>query len=104
MADKPHVGRTSRRFRQLAKQVRARRRPCRICGEPIDYSLRYPHPRSFSVEHIKSWATHPHLREDPANLDAAHLSCNQSKGASEANLARSAERHEQLLGQRSRDW
>lgn len=59
-----------------------RRRPCCICSQPIDYTLDYPHPQSFSVQHIKAWHTHPELREDPSNLDAAHLSCNSSEGQS----------------------
>lgn len=94
------AGRTSRRFRRLAANLRTQRRPCCICHEPIDYQLRWPDPGSFSVEHIKPWSTHPHLREDPANLDAAHLRCNSARGRrtrTTADLARG-------LGQRSRQW
>jgi 5-methylcytosine-specific restriction endonuclease McrA len=69
--------RTSKRARRLREQVRAGRGPCHICGQPIDYSLEYPHPLSFSIEHIRPWSTHPHLREDPDNLAPAHLQCNQ---------------------------
>ena len=89
------ASRGNRRFRLLAANVRARRRPCCLCGQPIDYTLDWPDPGSFSVQHIKSWKTHPHLRFDPANLDAAHLSCNgaeQGRGTGPA------------LGSTSRRW
>lgn len=93
-------GRSTRRFRRLAANLRAQRRPCCVCRQPIDYQLQWPDPGSFPVEHLKPWSTHPHLREDPANLDAAHLGCNSSRGQrtrQQANLDRD-------LGQRSRDW
>lgn len=88
------IGRSTRRFRRLAAELKTQRRPCCVCGQRIDYSLSNPHPESFSVEHIKSWADHTELREDPANLDAAHLGCNSAKG-----------RHGKLtLGGTSRQW
>lgn len=71
-------GRT-RREKQNADNLKAQRRqPCMRCGQPIDYSLEYPHPDSFSAGHIKAWADYPHLREDPGNLRQEHLHCNQS--------------------------
>lgn len=74
-----HAGRGTRRWRRLKAEVRARRLPCVICQQPIDYTLEWPDSGSFSVEHIRSWHGNPHLREDPANLTAAHLGCNSSK-------------------------
>lgn len=74
-----YAGRSGHRFRQIKANLRAQRRPCCLCGQPIDYSLSFPHPDSFSTQHIKDWATHPELREDPANVDAAHLICNQQR-------------------------
>lgn len=93
MADS--AGRTSRRFRKLAANLRARRRPCCLCSQPIDYTLSWPHPQSFSVQHLKSWRDHPHLREDPGNLDACHLGCNASEGNRDPKPS---------LGSTSRDW
>lgn len=72
------AGRSSRRFRALSAELRRQRRPCCICRQPIDYTLEHPDRASFSVQHIKSWKDYPELREDPTNLDAAHLSCNSS--------------------------
>lgn len=77
------ASRSSRRYRKLVANLRAQRRPCCICGDPIDYSLEYPHKRSFSAQHKKAFSTHPHLREDPANLDAAHLDCNRGNPSAE---------------------
>ena len=69
------------RWRRLVQEVRLRRSPCCRCGQLIDYHLTYPHPDSFSVDHYPyPWSTHAHLAEDPGNLAAAHLSCNQRHG------------------------
>ena len=53
--------------------------PCAICGQPIDYGLRYPHPRSYVVDHIV-----PLDHDGPdtiANKQPAHRDCNRAKGA-----------------------
>lgn len=77
MSDKRN-GRT-RRERQNADNLKAQhRQPCARCGQAIRYDLEHPHPDSFSAGHIKSWADHPELREDPSNLRQEHLRCNQS--------------------------
>lgn len=74
------AGRSTRRYKALKAEQRAKRLPCCLCGQRIDYTLQWPDPRSFSVQHIKDWHTHPELREDPANFDSAHLDCNSSAG------------------------
>ena len=51
--------------------------PCALCGEPIDYGLRYPHPDSFVVDHII-----PLNRGGDDVLDnktASHNRCNRLK-------------------------
>jgi 5-methylcytosine-specific restriction endonuclease McrA len=51
---------------------------CGICGEPIDMSLVHPHVMSASLDHIVPLALGgEHSYE---NCQAAHLSCNSSKG------------------------
>lgn len=58
-------------------QVRRTRPPCHLCNEPIDYSLRYPDPWSFVVDHIV-----PLNRGGTDSLDncaAAHNRCNRDK-------------------------
>jgi hypothetical protein len=74
-------GRSTRAWRRLQAAQRARRLPCFHCGQPIDYDLTWPHPQSFSADHLKPVATHPELAEDPGNLVSSHLLCNQVKGA-----------------------
>ena len=77
-----YAGRSGRRWTRLKAEQRAKRLPCCLCSQPIDYSLQSPDPGSFTVQHIKDWHTHPELREDPANLASAHLGCNSSAGKS----------------------
>lgn len=89
------AGRSGSRWRALRENIKATKPPCYHDGQPIDYTLKHPDPGSFSVDHLKSWRDHPELREDPANLVAAHLRCNQSKGAGEAKLG---------LGNRSEEF
>lgn len=75
----PRRGRTGKRWLRLRQEVKGRGRPCCRCGQPIDLSLKYPDPGSFSVDHYPyPLSTHPQLAEDPANLAGAHLSCNAS--------------------------
>lgn len=69
-----------RRRQRFAKQLATQQLPCCICGQPIDYTLTYPDPDSFSVEHRVPKAIRPDLTLDPANMGAAHLKCNQSRG------------------------
>jgi len=93
------ASRSSRRYRRLVANLRSQRRPCCICGQPIDYRLQYPDLRSFSAEHIRPFSTHPELREDPANLDAAHLECNRGSPSGVR-----PPHSPQPLGEPSRDW
>lgn len=74
----------TRERRRVSDHVRARRRPCCICGQPIDYSLRWPNPQSFSVQHVISRKIRPELTFDVTNCDASHLDCNQSLGTQAA--------------------
>lgn len=53
---------------------------CAICGMPIDRSLRFPNPMSATVDHIIPIIKGGHP-SDPANLQAAHLICNQMKAS-----------------------
>ena len=51
---------------------------CGICGKPVDFSYKYPHPLSPTVDHIipVSKGGHP---SDIQNLQLAHRCCNREK-------------------------
>lgn len=51
--------------------------PCGICGEPIDYTLKYPHKESFVSDHIVPLALGG--SDDLPNKQAAHNKCNREK-------------------------
>lgn len=89
------AGRSGHNWRKLVANLRAQRRPCWICGQPIDYRLRWPDPASFSADHAAPLSTYPHLAEDPSNLRASHLRCNTSRGAREPKAQ---------IGITSRNW
>lgn len=89
------AGRRSSHFERIKAELRSARGPCYLCGQPIDYTQSYPHPESFTVDHVKSWINHPELRDDPANCRAAHARCNAVKGKGDAPVS---------LGVRSEDW
>jgi hypothetical protein len=57
--------------------------PCVICGERVDYNLRYPHPFSWSLEHLISVKDRPDLLLDENNWASAHFGCNSMKGDEE---------------------
>lgn len=71
-------------LRLVKADGRRHHRPCILCGEPIDYDLEYPHPRSCSVQHIKSRYHYPELTWDRTNWSACHLQCNQQAGTGES--------------------
>ena len=77
-------GLDDKRYHAMREQLKARQDPCHICGFPIDPQVRYPHPLSWSCDHILPRSQlHP---EDPrnwhlSNARAAHLRCNTSRGA-----------------------
>ncbi|AIW02539.1 HNH endonuclease [Streptomyces phage Jay2Jay] len=66
---------------------------CHLCGKRVSKRLKYPHPKSASLDHIVplSWR-----KDSPGhvwgNVALAHLRCNQSKGARFAGSTRPAPR------------
>lgn len=90
-----HTGRSTRRYKQLARQLASRRLPCWLCGQPIDYTLPRDHADAFSVDHKEPLSKRPDLAEDPRNLRAAHSRCNKARGNREPKPS---------LGDRSNAW
>ena len=65
-------------FEAARKKILATQTVCGICGKPVDFSYRYPHPLSPTVDHIipVSKGGHP---SDLDNLQLAHRCCNREK-------------------------
>jgi len=64
--------------RYRARHARTRAK-CALCGSEIDYTLKWPDPMCFVVDHIIPIAKGgPHTFE---NTQAAHASCNSTKRA-----------------------
>ena len=88
-------GRNTTAYRLARRQLKATRRPCYHCGQTIDYSLEWPDPGSFSVDHLEPISKRTDLADDPANMAASHLRCNMTKGDRDVKLG---------LGNRSEDF
>jgi len=69
---------TTQQDRHRARH-RATRSACAICGEAIDYTLQWPDPRSFVVDHIIPIAKGGAHTFD--NTQPAHADCNSKKRA-----------------------
>ena len=76
-------GRTGHAYRKLIAAVKSRPDGwmCCRCHGAIDPGLRWPHPRSWSLDHLVPLA-HGGPLLDPSNAAAAHLSCNSKHGNS----------------------
>lgn len=65
-------------FEKNKKKVLVTQEVCGICGNPVDKSLRWPHPLSPCVDHIIPVAKGGHP-SDIDNLQLAHWTCNRQK-------------------------
>ena len=75
-----YAGRSGHSWRRLYARVRRNQSACHLCGKPIDKSLPWPDPWSFSVDHVEPRGMNPELAEVYENLRAAHLKCNRDRG------------------------
>lgn len=77
-------GLDDKRYWQMRETLRRQNRPCGVCGYPIDQQLKWPHPLSWSCDHI---VPRSQLQpNDPrnwhiSNARPAHLRCNTARGA-----------------------
>lgn len=71
-------GTHQRQFQINKKKIYATQAICGICGKPVDFSVKYPHPLSPCIDHIIPVAKggHPSAIE---NLQLAHWCCNRQK-------------------------
>lgn len=65
-------------FERNKKKIYATQTVCGICGKPVDFTLRYPHPLSPCIDHIIPIAKGGHP-SDLDNLQLAHFTCNRQK-------------------------
>ena len=71
-------GKHRAQFDKNKKRIYATQTVCGICGKPVDFSLKFPHPLSPTIDHIipLSKGGHP---SDIDNLQLAHRCCNRQK-------------------------
>ena len=60
------------RAAELRRDAERDGKPCSLCLEKIDFSLRSPHPRSFVAHHL--------TRDKRGPLAPAHRRCNEHAG------------------------
>jgi 5-methylcytosine-specific restriction endonuclease McrA len=65
-------------FERNKKKIYATQTVCGICGRPVDFSYRYPHPLSPCIDHIIPIAKGGHP-SDIDNMQLAHWTCNRAK-------------------------
>lgn len=65
-------------FERNKKKIYATQTVCGICGKPVDFSYKYPHPLSPCIDHIIPIAKGGHP-SDIDNLQLAHWCCNRQK-------------------------
>lgn len=65
-------------FEKNKKKIMSSQTICGICGQPVDFSLKYPHPLSACIDHIIPIAKGGHP-SDIGNMQLAHWTCNRQK-------------------------
>ena len=73
-----HVGPHRSGYEKNRKKIMASQRFCGICGQPVDFSIKYPDPMSPVIDHIipVSKGGSP---DDLKNMQLAHMCCNREK-------------------------
>ena len=106
--DRPDRNGTHRKvFDKNKKIIYATQTVCGICGKPVDFTLKYPHPLSKCIDHIipVSKGGHP---SDIDNLQLAHWTCNRQKSDKLYETAGLVMDEEQAVSNRmlpqSMDW
>ena len=77
-------GRDDPRYKAARLALKGYDQICHWCSYPIDMQLTYPHPLSWSADHIvpTSQLAHDDIRQwHVSNLQAMHLTHNLSRGA-----------------------
>lgn len=73
-------GRSGHKWRKATAHIKRTQDLCHLCGQPIDKTLDYRHPKSFTVDHVEPLSLNEDRALDRTNLKAAHRDCNSRKG------------------------
>lgn len=91
-------------YERNRKRILATENMCGICGHPVDFSLKVPHPMSATIDHIIPVAKNGHP-SDISNLQLAHWTCNRQKSD---KIFKQNHKTKQVIGNRnlpqSMDW
>ncbi len=93
-------------FDRNKKKIYATQTVCGICGKPVDFSLRYPHPLSPCIDHIIPIAKGGHP-SDIENMQLAHWTCNRMKSDKIFSKAGTVQQREEISNRilpHSRNW
>ena len=93
-------------FERNKKKIYATQTVCGICGKPVEFGMKYPHPLSPCIDHIIPVAKGGHP-SDLENLQLAHWTCNRQKSDKLLGYNRKAENEETISNRvlpQSCDW
>lgn len=94
-------------FERAKKKIYASQNVCGICGKPVDFGCKYPHPLSPCIDHIIPIAKGGHP-SDLDNLQLAHWTCNRQKSDKLFRCQAAGKLEPQSVSNRllpqSRDW
>ena len=92
-------------YERNKKRILATQNICGICGKPVDFSLKPPHPMAPTIDHIIPVSKNGHP-SDIENLQLAHWICNRQK--SDKIFKTNKEKQPTVIGNRnlpqSMDW
>ena len=90
-------------FERNKKKIYATQTVCGICGKPVDFSCKFPHPLSPCIDHIIPVAKGGHP-SDLANLQLAHFWSNRRKPAKWFTPLENQPKPNQAPPRQSTDW
>ena len=84
-------------YERNRKRILATQNTCGICGHPVDFSLKAPHPMSATIDHIIPVAKNGHP-SDLSNLQLSHWACNRQKSD---KIFKTGHETKQVIGNRN---
>ena len=93
-------------FERNKKKIYATQTVCGICGKPVEFGMKYPHPLSPCIDHIIPVAKGGHP-SDLDNLQLAHWTCNRQKSDKLIGCRQKSENEETISNRvlpQSCDW